>query len=126
MAWPTLRTPRLVLRPLALADLAALTALHAQESVWWHPFRRAWSDSETEAFLDRKLAAYAESVPAVSAVVIAETNELAGWAGLAESTFLPEILPAIEAGWRLGEQYRSRGYATEVGIAWVEYGFTVL
>jgi len=60
MAWPTLRTPRLVLRPLALADLAALTALHAQESVWWHPFRRAWSDSETEAFLERKLAAYAE------------------------------------------------------------------
>jgi len=126
MPWPTLRTGRLVLRPLALADLANLAALHAQESFWHYPFGRAWSRNETEEFLARKLEAYAASVPAVSAVVIAETNELAGWAGLSEPSFLPEILPAIEVGWRLGEQYRGRGYATEAGTAWVEYGFTEL
>src|SRR5215470_16371767 len=108
MPWPTLRTGRLVLRPLALADLANLAALHAQESFWHYPFGRAWSRNETEEFLARKLEAYAASVPAVSAVVIAETNELAGWAGLSEPSFLPEILPAIEVGWRLGEQYRGR------------------
>jgi len=126
MPWPTLRTARLVLRPLALADLAKLTALHAQESFWHYPFDRAWSRTETESFLRHKLEAYATSLPAVSAVVIAETEELAGWAGLSEPRFLPEILPAIEVGWRLGEQYRGRGYATEAGSAWVEYGFTEL
>ena len=126
MACPTLRTPRLLLRPFAQSDLAALTALHAQESFWYYPFRRSWSGKETEDFLERKLTAYGESVPAVAAVVIAETNELAGWAGLAEPTFLPEILPAIEVGWRLGEQHRGFGYATEAGTAWIEYGFTVL
>jgi RimJ/RimL family protein N-acetyltransferase len=126
MAWPTLRTPRLLLRPLALADLADLTALHAQESFWHYPFGRPWSATETEGFLERRLKAYSESVPALSAVVIAGTNELAGWAGLSEPTFLPEILPAIEVGWRLGEQHRGFGYATEAGAAWIEYGFTEL
>src|SRR5438132_437108 len=126
MSWPTLLTARLVLRPLAMADLGDLTALHAQESFWHYPHGRAWSTSETEAFLKRKLASYAESLPDVSAVVIAETNELAGWAGLSEPSFLPEILPAIEVGWRLGEQYRGYGFATEAGTAWVAYGFTEL
>ena len=41
-------------------------------------------------------------------------------------TFLPEILPAIEVGWRLGEQHRRRGYATEAGAAWIRYGFDEL
>src|SRR6266576_1559643 len=126
MTWPTLRTRRLLLRPLAETDLADLTALHAQETFWRYPFGRPWSSVETESFLWHKLEAYAESVPAVSAVVVKELNELAGWAGLSEPSFLPEILPAIEVGWRLGEQHRGRGYATEAGAAWVEYGFAGL
>lgn len=60
------------------------------------------------------------------AVVVASTNELAGWAGLAEPTFLPEILPAVEVGWRLGEEHRGRGYASEAGAAWIDYGFSEL
>lgn len=63
---------------------------------------------------------------AVSAVVIAESGELAGWAGLSVPTFLPEILPAFEAGWRLGKQHWGNGYATEAGAAWVRYGFETL
>lgn len=38
-------------------------------------------------------------------------------------TFLPEILPAVEVGWRLGEHYRCCGYASEAGAAWIQYGF---
>jgi RimJ/RimL family protein N-acetyltransferase len=126
MSWPTLRTRRLLLRPLARSDLDDLIALHSQESFWHYPFGRAWSGGETESFLQRTVQAYAESVPAVSAVVVAELNELAGWAGLSKPTFLPEILPAIEVGWRLGEQYRGHGYASEAGAAWVDYGFSAL
>jgi RimJ/RimL family protein N-acetyltransferase len=59
----------------------------------------------------------------VSAVVVGDTGELAGWAGLSVPTFLPEVLPAIEVGWRLGVQFRGRGYATEAGSEWVRYGF---
>src|SRR3546814_1680593 len=63
---------------------------------------------------------------AVSAVGVADTGVLAGWAGLSSPTFLPEVLPAVEVGWRLGEANRRRGYATEAGRAWVAYGFEVL
>jgi RimJ/RimL family protein N-acetyltransferase len=123
MGWPTLTTDRLVLRPLAMHDLDELAALHAEESFWRYPFGRGWSRAETESFLDRTIARYQGPGVSVSAVVVADTGELAGWAGLSVPTFLPEILPAVEVGWRLGERHRGHGYATEAGRAWVRYGF---
>lgn len=117
---------RLVLRPLTLEDLDDLEVLHGQESFWHYPFQRGWSRDETEAFLERTVRQYSDPGVAVSAVVVGDTGELAGWAGLSVPTFLPEVLPAIEVGWRLGEQYRRRGYATEAGSAWVRYGFEQL
>jgi RimJ/RimL family protein N-acetyltransferase len=126
MGWPTLTTERLVLRPLAMDDLDELAALHAETSFWRYPFGRGWSRSETESFLDRTIERYDDPGIAVSAVVAAATGELAGWAGLSIPTFLPEILPAVEVGWRLGERHRGHGFATEAGRAWVRYGFEEL
>ena len=123
MGWPTLTTDRLVLRPLAMDDLDDLVALHAEESFWRYPFGRGWSRSETESFLERTIQRYEDPGVAVSAVVVSDTGELAGWAGLSIPTFLPEILPAVEVGWRLGERRRGHGFATEAGRAWVRYGF---
>jgi RimJ/RimL family protein N-acetyltransferase len=57
---------------------------------------------------------------------VAETGQLAGWAGLSIPTFLPEILPAVEVGWRLGESFRGKGYAAEAGAAWIRFGFEEL
>ena len=126
MVWPTLTTDRLVLRPLEPDDLVDLAALHAEESFWRYPFGRGWSRTETESFLERMIERYREPGVAVSAVVVADTGALAGWAGLSVPTFLPEILPAVEVGWRLGEQHRGRGFATEAGRAWVRFGFEEL
>ena len=126
MAWPTLTTDRLVLRPLALDDLEKLIPLHAEESFWKYPYGRAWSATETKEFLERTVQRYRDPGLAVSAVAVRETAELAGWAGLSIPSFLPEILPAVEVGWRLGERFRGMGYATEAGAAWVRYGFETL
>lgn len=123
---PTLETARLVLRPLSTDDLDALAPLHAQDSFWRYPFGRGWSRDETAAFLERTAARDDDHGVAVAAVVVRDTGALAGWAGLSVPEFLPEILPAIEVGWRLGEQFRGRGYATEAGAEWVRYGFEVL
>ena len=123
---PTLETARLVLRPLAMEDLDALARLHAEETFWRYPFGRGWSRGETEAFLERTLARYTDPGLGVCAVVVRDTGELAGWAGLAVPQFLPEILPAVEVGWRLGNQFWGRGYATEAGAEWVRHGFDVL
>ena len=126
MGWPTLRTERLVLRPLTIDDLDELAALHAQKSFWYFPYREGWTRERTADFLNLTISRYADPGIAVSAVVVAATDELAGWAGLSIPSFLPEILPAVEVGWRLGEQFRGRGYATEAGAAWVRYAFEEL
>jgi RimJ/RimL family protein N-acetyltransferase len=122
----TIETSRLTLRPLDLNDLDHLAPLHAQESFWRYPYGQGWSRDETFGFLERTVAEYSDSGLAVHAVVVRETEELAGWAGLSVPQFLPEILPAVEVGWRLGMQFRRRGYATEAGAAWVRYGFEEL
>lgn len=126
MSPPTLETERLTLRPLQPDDLADLAVLHAEESFWWYPFRRAWTTTETEAFIERTTVRWIEDGCAVSAVVVRATGQLAGWAGLAVPWFLPEVLPAVEVGWRLGKRFRGLGYATEAGQAWVDYGFEAL
>ena len=54
----------------------------------------------------------------------ASFDSMIGWAGLAVPHFLPEVLPAVEVGWRLAGPWRGRGLATEAGAAAVEFGFT--
>ena len=120
---PTLETERLVLRPLRHEDLNDLSRLHTEESFWWYPFRRGWTTDETEAFIERTVASYSEDEFGLSAIVVRDSGELAGWAGLSVPWFLPEVLPAVEVGWRLGEAFRGLGYATEAGRAWVDHGF---
>jgi RimJ/RimL family protein N-acetyltransferase len=119
----TLETERLLLRPLTPDDLGALAALHAETSFWQYPLGRGQTRPETEAFFGRVLESYQSSDLGLEAVIDRRSTRLAGWAGLSVPSFLPEILPAVEVGWRLGSAWRGRGYATEAGAAWVQWGF---
>lgn len=60
------------------------------------------------------------------AVLDKATGALLGWAGLSVPDFLPEILPAIEVGWRFDPAVWGQGLATEAGAAGLEYGFATL
>jgi RimJ/RimL family protein N-acetyltransferase len=120
----TLETERLVLRPFGADDLDDLCRLHAEPSFWWFPLRRAMRPEETATFMDRQIADYASrDHPGFHAVVERDGGALVGWAGLSVPTFLPEVLPAVEVGWRLGERFRGRGYATEAAAASLGWGF---
>ncbi len=121
---PTLITPRLVLRPFVPGDLDELAAIHAEESFWWYPLRSAMNKEETGEFLERVQARYESDGFGIEAVVERASGTMIGWAGLAVPHFLPQILPAVEVGWRLSGPYRGRGLATEAGAAAVEFGFT--
>ena len=46
-----------------------------------------------------------------------DTGEFIGNTGLAVPDFLPEILPAVEIGWRLGRAHWGQGFATEAARA---------
>jgi RimJ/RimL family protein N-acetyltransferase len=121
---PVLTTERLVLRPFTPDDLAALTVLHAEESFWWYPLRRGMAEDETKDFLSRVMERYDTDGFGLEAVEDRASGTMIGWAGLAVPHFLPEILPAVEVGWRLNGPYRGRGLATEAGSAAVDWGFT--
>ncbi|SOE09021.1 Protein N-acetyltransferase, RimJ/RimL family [Streptomyces sp. 2323.1] len=56
-------------------------------------------------------------------VIVRETEQLAGWVALAEPAFLPEILPAVEIGWRLARKFWGYGFATEAAGGLLEFGF---
>ena len=121
---PTLTTERLVLRPFTEADLAELAPIHAEPSFWWYPLRGAMTEQETADFLTRVIERYDDDGFGVEALIDRDSGALIGWAGLAVPHFLPEILPAVEVGWRLAAPYRGRGLATEAGSAAVRWGFT--
>src|SRR5271170_7649255 len=121
---PTLATPRLVLRPFVFDDLDELAAIHAEESFWWYPLRSAMSKDDTVGFLERVLARYESDRFGIEALLDRASGTMIGWAGLAVPHFLPEILPAVEVGWRLSSPWRGRGLATEAGAAALEFGFT--
>lgn len=56
------------------------------------------------------------------AVELKSTGDLIGFTGLSIPTFLPEILPAVEIGWRLGRSYWGHGYASEAAHAALAFG----
>ena len=120
---PRLTTDRLVLRPFVPGDLADLVDLHAEESFWWYPLRAAMTAEQTAHFLERTMDRYETDGFGIEAVTDRETGTMLGWAGLAVPHFLPEVLPAVEVGWRLSGPYRGQGLATEAGRAAVDWGF---
>jgi RimJ/RimL family protein N-acetyltransferase len=112
------------MRPFTADDLPALAVLHAEESFWWYPLRRGMPEDETKDFLGRVIERYERDGFGLEAVVDRAGGAIIGWAGLAVPHFLPEILPAVEVGWRLAKAYWGQGLATEAGAAAVDWGFT--
>lgn len=117
-----LETPRLRLRRWQDEDLDGFAAVNAQPEVM-----RYIHDGRTldRAATAERLAAYRRHWDAYGfglyVVEIRETGELAGFTGLAVPTFLPEIMPAVEIGWRLGRAHWGRGLATEAAQAVVAH-----
>ena len=124
MTIPTLVTDRLILRPFVHEDLGELVVLHAEESFWWYPLRGPMTAEQTAGFLVRTRERYDSDGVGIEAVIDRQSGAMIGWAGLAIPHFLPQVLPAVEVGWRLAGSSRGRGLATEAGRAAVDWGFS--
>lgn len=123
---PTLHTERLTLRPWQDDDLDALARVFAEPAVWRYPVGRGFTPAETAAFLERTQVFWADHGFGLWAAELTETGALLGFIGLSIPTFLPEVLPAVEVGWRLHPDVWGRGLATEGGAASLRFGFTEL
>jgi RimJ/RimL family protein N-acetyltransferase len=108
---------------LSIDDLDELVAVFANEAVWHYPFGRGFDREETRAFLMRHERAWTENGFGLWGVRSLDGGPLGGFIGLSVPAFLPEILPAVEIGWRLHPDVWGRGWATEGGAAALGFAF---
>lgn len=120
------RTERLELRRMRPGDLEALAAVFAKPEVWKYPYGRGLTKKETAAFLDAQMAAWASTGFGLWTTVERATGAVVGYIGLSVPTAVPEILPAIEVGWRLDPLVWGQGYATEGATAALDRAFSTL
>jgi RimJ/RimL family protein N-acetyltransferase len=117
-------TARLRLRAWREDDLEPLAAIDGDPEVMaFVGDGRTRTREQTAASLGWIRQAWDEQGFGLFAVEVKETGQLAGWVGLAVPFFLPEIMPAVEIGWRLGRAHWGHGYATEAAREALDFGF---
>ena len=125
---PTLETTRLLLRMPTAADIDPLDEMDSDPEVMRyigdgsvHPRTKA----ETAALIETATRRWDERGYGWLSVTSRESGEFLGWVILAVPEFLPQVLPAVEIGWRFLRRHWGRGYATEAARPLLDYGFTV-
>jgi len=119
-----LTTPRLLLRQWRDEDLDALAPMYADPEVMRYiRGGGVLSRAETADYLVKMRRHWVEHGFGLFAAEVRETGVLAGWVGLAVPLFLPEVLPAVEIGWRLGREHWGGGLATEGARAVLDFAF---
>ncbi len=83
-------------------------------------FVRPLTGSESDAAVDRMMAAFDRDDHGQWALEIAGEAPFIGFTGLWHPPYMPAV---VEVGWRLDKNYWGRGYATEAARAAMEDGF---
>lgn len=115
-----IRTARLILRPLADADLEDLVALHADPQVT--RFVRALGREQAISWLAQAQQHWRQHGYGPMAIYERRTARFLGWSGL---KLWPQF-GEIEVGWILRKDAWGSGYATEAGRACLDWGFARL
>jgi len=118
-----LETSRLVLREMVQADYPALAAILQDEQAMY-AYEGAFSDEETQNWLDKNLIRYKDDGFGLWAVVLKSSDEMIGQVGITWQDLDSERVPEI--GYLLNRSYWGNGYAIEAVIACKQYGFEQL
>ncbi|SEE14144.1 GNAT family N-acetyltransferase [Streptomyces sp. TLI_105] len=115
-------TPRLLLRRWTDDDLVPMGEINADPEVMrWIGDGAVRDLEQTAEDIERYEEEWDEEGFGLFAVELLGSGELIGFAGLSVPEFLPEVLPAVEIGWRLGRQFWGQGYASEAAHAVLEF-----
>ena len=116
---PTLHTKSLSLRPLEPADAEVLHRIYQSDSVLkYFPSSTPPPLEKVQRFLARQQAHWEKYGYGNWAIQLNGEHALIGWAGL---QYLPE-LNETEVGFLLDRPFWGRGYATQAGLASVQFG----
>jgi RimJ/RimL family protein N-acetyltransferase len=116
---------RLGFRNWTEADLDAMSRINADEQVMQF-FPSVQTTGQTHAFIHRMQAQYARLGFCYFAVELLESGRFIGFIGLGEQTYLPDMGPFVDIGWRLAGDVHGAGYATEGAVRCIEYAFRTL
>ena len=115
-----LETKRLALREMGQADLPALAAILQDEQAMY-AYGSAFTDEETQDWLDRQLTRYKEDGFGLWAVILKESGEMIGQAGITWQDVDGERVPEI--GYLFNRACWGNGYAVEAAAACRQYAF---
>ena len=116
-------TDRLLLRRWSSADHAPFAGICADPEVMRHIGDGSVRTREqASAAIHRFEAAWNDLGYGLLAVELRGTGALIGFAGFSLPTFLPEILPSVEIGWRFAKTAWGRGLASEAATAALAFG----
>ncbi|MGW2564005.1 GNAT family N-acetyltransferase [Streptomyces sp. NPDC001514] len=117
-----IRTPRLILRRWTDDDLVPMAEINADPAVMrWIDDGSVRNLEQTAEDIERWEEEWDEEGFGLFAVELIASGELIGFAGLSVPEYLPEVLPAVEIGWRLGRPFWGQGYASEAAHAALEF-----
>ncbi len=118
-----LETERLILREMTQEDYPALAEILQDEEAMF-AYGHAFSDEETQAWLNRMLEQYRTDGFGLWAVVLKECGEMIGQCGLTWQAYSGREV--LEIGYLFQRKHWKQGYAIEAARACKEYAFSTL
>jgi len=121
----TIETERLILRKIVSSDAEGMFLLDSNPNVHLYLGNNpVQSIEQSMDYIESLRIQYIQNAIGRYAVILKETNEFIGWAGLKFITE-PENdhLNFYEIGYRLREEFWGKGYGYEAAKAWLHHGF---
>ena len=123
MSQLSIKTDRLLLRRWRDDDVEPFAAMCGDPEVMRYIGSGATrARAQAQATIEAYESGWEERGFGLFAVERLEDRRFLGFTGLSEPSFLPEIMPAVEIGWRFARQSWGNGYASEAARAALDFG----